>query len=213
MTTAVKKKVDTIEGVLAGMGKISFPLETYGEVVEGTGGLLAVRPLGLTWDAGEPKLEPGGLPVWLNTESLAGEPLGNDRDGLPEAEALSAFADLEEYGPDRLRSVCWALVGLATGRIAVIMHRRSDAEYIGRQVYGVAPDAWKAADLVAWTEATPPGVGGWVGAAEKLLNRGLPRAMLVTCKEYLERREAGHDTDADADADPFVPPEFNCDPA
>jgi hypothetical protein len=72
------------------------------------------------------------------------------------------------------------------GRVRVwtpLLWRLEDGEYLARQLYGACPDPWRIGS--DWLILPDP-VVRWLNLVEPLLNRGLPQALLVGCKEYVE---------------------------
>jgi hypothetical protein len=168
-------------------------VDVPGKVVEGTGGLLAVRSIRLSWRNGEPNCSKDNrLIIEIDNYNVGGMPIGNDINGLP-VRYMVTFKD----DPERLtewtrgKSTAWVLLYLVTGKTCTILHRLSDAEYIGRQLYDVVPEALRLTDTDARRAAIPTGVETWVQTTAKLLNHGVPRALIATCKEYLERGRSG----------------------
>ena len=189
MATATVVKTDVVEWQQENeLGTIRIPMETEGCVVDGTGGLQALRPITLAWDNDGNPEQCGGLGIVINCHSLGGDFLGHDLEGLPD-EMRGFFLSNDDDPHTRKHSRAWVLMGLASGKGSAILHRRSDAEYMGRQLHEASPELWQLTEEAAFHKALPPYMAEWVRLTAYLLNHGVPRALIVTCKEYLERRK------------------------
>jgi hypothetical protein len=67
-----------------------------------------------------------------------------------------------------------------------ILWRLGDAEYLARELYGACPRAWSLGTAAAIREELPDGAAGWLRLVVPLLNRGVPRDLLVGCRAYTE---------------------------
>jgi hypothetical protein len=183
------------------LGTFRIPVNVPGHVVDGTGGLIGLREIRLKWKDGEPEHVPGyGATLAVDIDNLSGVPFGPERDGLPcwlmgsteytwdDPEGDHADATdrtLWDVGVSR----AWAVTAVLNGGHAAILHRQADAEWLARQLYEAMPGAFGTADKEAFRAAVPEGAGEWSRLTARLLNHGVPRALVVTCKEYLERRK------------------------
>jgi hypothetical protein len=198
MTTATIDRADPMEGV----GTVRIPVHVPGHVVEGTGGLMCVRDIRLKWEDGVPECV-AGLSVTADPESLGGHVFGHERDGLPcwlmgsrefiwddpaeERESGATDIVLWRVGVSR----AFVLTSVASGLAAAILHRLPDAQYMARQLHDAMPAALLATDNDAFRAACPPYAAEWVRQTAYLLNHGVPRALIVGCKEYVAAQQPG----------------------
>ena len=137
------------------------------------------------WENGKPEAANNNLlSVLIETDSLGGWPIGEDTEGLPVA-LMSDFPDESDSEDPDLTSSAWVLMGLVTGKACTVLHRLSDAEYIGRQALRSAPQLWQLSDPNEIKNTVPKGVGCWVTLTTHLLNHAVPRAPHRPLKEYL----------------------------
>jgi hypothetical protein len=79
-------------------------------------------------------------------------------------------------------AVIWGLKAPGDERLSPFLWRRADGAYVARQLDRVFSQVWSTGD-----QATlPDRVAGWLRLVVPLLNRGVPQALLVGCKEYVE---------------------------
>jgi hypothetical protein len=73
-----------------------------------------------------------------------------------------------------------------------VLWRQADADYVARQIYGASPDAWRIVNHANPPDrdpaALPDRLHEWVRLVAPLLNRGVPQALLVGCKDYIEAK-------------------------
>jgi hypothetical protein len=183
------------------LGTIRIPVDVPGHVVDGTDGLIGVRAIRLKWEDGQPECV-GGLGIALDIDSLGGAPFGPERDGLPcwlmaPGDSYTWEDPEEDHAADATDrtlwkigvSQAWVVTAIVCGKAGAVLHRLPDAEWLARHLYETMPRAFGAADREAFRAAVPKSAGEWVRLSVHLLNHGIPRALIVTCKEYLERRK------------------------
>jgi hypothetical protein len=64
--------------------------------------------------------------------------------------------------------------------------RRADAEYLGRELHAACPDVWTIAEWRPFRDNIPDRVSMWLGMVARLFNRGVPRQLLVGCRQFVE---------------------------
>jgi hypothetical protein len=111
-------------------------------------------------------------------------PAGLSPEGLP----TRYPEDPDEVpGPD----VAWALKVPAGEMRQPVLWRQADAEYVARQLHEACPDAWPITNQAALQAALPERLHDWAELVAPLLNRDVPRDLLVGCRAYIEARYGG----------------------
>jgi hypothetical protein len=96
-------------------------------------------------------------------------------DDEPDRDDLPVLGDCEP-------AVAWGLKAPGDERLIPFLWRQADAAYIARELDRVYAQVLSTGD-----QATlPDRVAGWLYLVVPLLNRGVPQALLVGCKEYTE---------------------------
>jgi hypothetical protein len=154
--------------------------------VKGTN--FVVQPVEVAWKHSHPCVL-GFDPDVLDSDVLSRgglfeEFFGDERDpddrngrGLPGDPRADA-------NPEKEFRRAWLPQHKPTGMRCPLLWRQADAEYVARQVYDACPEVWNLPDRRACRQGIPERVGKWLRLVPRLLNRGVPRDLLVGCYEY-----------------------------